>query len=125
MSTKIETQTSSFDKVKWVIIGTLLTVGVVANSYLSAQPFSLRLAGWLVLICIVALIAFQTSQGKRVWAFAQSARMELRKVVWPTRQETVQTTLIVMAMVLIAALFLWGLDSLLLWLVGFLTGQRG
>ena len=51
--------------------------------------------------------------------------VELRKVVWPTRQETIQTTLIVVAMVVVAALILWGLDKVFFWLVAWLTGQRG
>jgi preprotein translocase subunit SecE len=50
--------------------------------------------------------------------------MEMRKVVWPTREETMQTTLVVAGMVIILALLLWGMDSLLVWLIGWLTGQR-
>ncbi len=103
----------------------MLVAGIVANSYFANQPMALRLAGWVVLLAILALIAFRTEQGRQVWLFLQDARMELRKVIWPTRQETIQTTLIIIAMVGLTALFLWGIDSLLLWLVGFLTGQRG
>lgn len=72
-----------------------------------------------------AVFAAQTHKGQRIWAFAREARMELRKVIWPTRPETVRTTLVVVAVVIVVALFLWGLDAFLLWAAGFLTGQRG
>ncbi len=61
----------------------------------------------------------------RLFAFFKNARAELRKVVWPTRQETLQTALVVVAMVVVLALVLWGLDGVLVWLIGSLTGQRG
>jgi preprotein translocase subunit SecE len=64
---------------------------------------------------------FYTTQGQRFLVFVEASRAELRKVVWPTREETVRTTLIVMAMVMVAGLFLWGIDTLLLWAVAFLT----
>jgi preprotein translocase subunit SecE len=127
VNAKIENQstTSHFNALKWLVVVIMLVAGIVANSYFANQPMALRLAGWVVLLAILALIAFRTEQGRQVWLFLQDARMELRKVIWPTRQETIQTTLIIIAMVGLTALFLWGIDSLLLWLVGFLTGQRG
>lgn len=125
MNSKIDNQPSKLDTLKWLVAAILVAAGIVANNYFSAQPAALRLAGWVVLSCVIVLIAFQTAVGQRIWAFAQDARMEMRKVVWPTRQETIQTTLLVIAMVSVTALLLWGVDSLLLWAVGYLTGQRG
>lgn len=126
MNARIENQpVIRFNALKWVVIIVLLVSGIFANGYFANQPVALRLAGWVFLIVILALIAFYTVQGRMVWGFLEDARMELRKVVWPSRQETIQTTLIVMGMVGIMAIFLWGVDSLLLWLVGFLTGQKG
>ncbi len=125
MNSKVENQSPKLDTLKWLIAGALTIAGIFGNNYFSAQPMALRLAGWLILGCAIVLIVFQTTLGRRIWAFTLDARMELRKVVWPTRQETIQTTLLVMAMVAITALFLWAIDSLLLWLVGYLTGQRG
>lgn len=112
-----------FNSFKWIVIVALFIAGIFANDYFVGQPVALRLAGWVVLVVILALLAFQTTQGQKTWEFLQEARVELRKVVWPTRQETMQTTLIIIGMVGVTALFLWGIDSLLLWLVGFLTGQ--
>jgi preprotein translocase subunit SecE len=113
------------DWIKWLIAIVLLVAGIVANFYFSSQPWPLRLLGWLFLLGIVAAIMLQTYQGKQALHFARESRIELRKVVWPTYQETVQTTLFVAAMVLILALILWSIDSVLMWLIGWLTGQRG
>jgi preprotein translocase subunit SecE len=67
-------------------------------------------------------VASQTIKGHLFIAFAKEAKLEVRKVVWPTRQESVQTTFIVMIATVIAALLLWGLDGALFRIVGFLTG---
>lgn len=124
MNAKVENQSFQSDTLKWLLVAVLLVVAIVANAHFSTQPIALRLIGWLLLCGLLLFIIYHTEQGKKTWSFAQEARMELRKVVWPTRQETVQTTLVVVAMVVIAGLFLWGIDSLLLWLVGLLAGQR-
>ena len=114
-----------FNVLKWTVVFLLIVGGIVANTYYANVAWALRAAAGLVLIAAVILIALRTSVGHQVWIFAKGARIELRKVVWPTRQETIQTTLVVVAMVVIAALILWGVDTLFFWLVGWLTGQRG
>lgn len=113
------------DALLWVLIAVLLCAGIVAYYYFQELAWALRASAALVLICIIIAIASQTSQGNKAWNFAKEARFELRKVVWPTRQETIQTTMIVVAMVVIMALILWGVDSILMWAVSWLTGQRG
>jgi preprotein translocase subunit SecE len=118
-------RTTTSDWLKWLIVSFLLVAGIVANYYFSHQPWPLRLLGWLFLLAVASAIALQTYQGKQALTFARESRMELRKVVWPTYQETVQTTLFVAAMVLVLGLILWGIDSILMWLIGWLTGQRG
>ena len=126
MMSKIETQqNTSLDWLKWLLVAVLLVAGLIANYYYSAQPWPFRLLGWFVLLAIVLAVVWQTEQGKKAWAFARESRIELRKVHWPTRQETIQTTFIVAAMVVVLALLLWGIDGLLMWLIGWLTGQRG
>jgi preprotein translocase subunit SecE len=113
---------SKLDVFLWSIVSLLLAGGVVANYYFSAYPISLRLIGWLFLVLICVGVAYQTATGKKTWQFLVEARSELRKVVWPTRQETVQTTLVVIGMVILMGLILWGIDSVLLWIVGKFTG---
>ncbi len=122
----VETPSSTrLDWLKWLMVILLIISGLVANYYYNDQPWPLRLLGWLFLLGLVAAFASQTFQGKRALIFARESRMELRKVFWPTRQETMQTTLFVAIMVVVLALVLWGVDSILMWLIGWLTGQRG
>lgn len=118
-------RTTTSDWLMWLIATLLLVAGIVANYYYSYQPWPLRLLGWIFLLAIVTAVVLQTCQGKQALNFARESRMELRKVVWPTYQETVQTTLFVAAMVLVLGLILWGIDGILMWLIGWLTGQRG
>jgi preprotein translocase subunit SecE len=114
---------TGFDKLKWAIVLALFVAGFWANYQYAQIDWALRLAGWIVLACIMLGVALQTGFGKRAWIFSKEARAELRKVFWPTRQETVQTTIMVVVMVIITALLLWGIDSILLWLVTWLTGR--
>lgn len=113
-----------FNGLKWTVVFLLVIGGIVANAYFDDVAWALRAAAGIVVFVLALLTAAQTTTGQVVWSFAKGARVELRKVVWPTRQETVQTTLVVVAMVVVAALILWGLDTLFFWLVGWLTGQR-
>ena len=122
---QIETEPMRFDGLKWVVVAMLLVTGVVANSYYAATPITIRLIAGLLLFCTTVLIASFTGKGRRAWSFAREARIEMQKVVWPTRQEIVQTTGIVIVMVVVMGLLLWGIDSVVLWLISFVTGQRG
>lgn len=121
----IETNQRSFGWLKWSVVFLLLIAGLIANYHYNTIPWPLRLLGWLFLLAVTVAIALRTSQGKQFLEFARDSRMEMRKVFWPTRQEVVQTTLVVAAMVIVLALVLWGVDSFLMWLIGWLTGQRG
>jgi preprotein translocase subunit SecE len=122
MSIKAEAKESRFDALKWLVVVVLVVVGVVANHYFAAQSILYRVVGLLVLAAIAAFVALQTAKGQAFFGLLKDARTEIRKVVWPTRQETTQTTLIVVAVVLVMALLLWGLDSLLGWLVSTIVG---
>lgn len=113
----VETTASRLDSVKWIIVFILVAVAVVGNSYFSDQSLLYRVLGILVLAAIAGMVALQTAKGAAFWTLVKGSRTEIRKVVWPTRQETVQTTMIVVGFVLLVALILWGLDSLLGWLV--------
>ncbi len=112
------------DWLKWLVALALLLAGLIGNHYYSEVSMPLRTLGWLVVLAISGFVASKTQKGKWVVGFFRDSRAELRKIVWPTREETVQTTLVVMAMVIILALLLWGMDGILVWLIGWLTGQR-
>lgn len=109
----------------WLLILLFIIGGVVLNSYYASVAWSLRVAGGLLLTGLVLGLASLTPQGQKAWEFMKGSRAEMRKVTWPTRQETVQTAMVVIAMVVVAALILWAFDAILLWLIGFITGQRG
>jgi preprotein translocase subunit SecE len=122
MNVKAEAKDSRFDLVKWLIVAALVVVGVVGNQYFSAEPILYRVLGLLALAVVAGVVSLQTARGQAFAVLLKEARVEIRKVVWPTRQETTQTTLIVVAVVLVMALLLWGLDSLLGWLVSLIVG---
>ena len=122
MSAKAELNDGRFDVIKWVVVALIVSVGVFGDSYFSAEPVLYRAIALVVLGIVAAFVALQTSKGKAFWSLLKEARIEIRKVVWPTRQETTQTTMIVVAVVLVMALVLWGLDSLLGWIVSQFIG---
>ena len=115
MSSKAEAGEYQLDGLKWVVVLAVIAGGIYANSYYAAiEPLFRALAGVLVVAVAIA-IALQTEKGAWAWDLAKEARVEVRKVVWPTTQETTQTTLIVVGVVILVALILWGLDSGLSW----------
>jgi preprotein translocase subunit SecE len=118
----VETNAGRLDSLKWAVVIALLAIGIIGNSYFSAESLLYRVLGIVAIGIVAALIALQTAKGMAFWALVKSSRTEIRKVVWPTRQETVQTTLIVVVFVILVALMLWGLDSILGWLVSLVIG---
>jgi preprotein translocase subunit SecE len=122
---KSQNEASKKDIFLWILTFVLLGAGLGLDYYYKDVVWSLRVTGWIVLACILAFIIFQTNSGKVFWGFAKESRAEMRKIVWPVRQDTVRTTIILACLVLLAALITWGADSILLWAIGWLTGQRG
>ncbi|MDN2664420.1 preprotein translocase subunit SecE [Psychromonas sp. 14N.309.X.WAT.B.A12] len=117
-----ENSKSSLDGLKWTIT-VLLLAAVIVGNYLYGEETHvvLRVAVLLVLAALAVLSAAFTEKGKTFIGFAKDARLEVRKVVWPTRQETVQTTLIILAVSTIVGLVLWGLDGIFVRVVSFIT----
>jgi len=110
------------DKIKMMLAVLVLVAGIAGYYYFADQHQLLRVVGVLVMTIVAMIVALQTETGRNAWGFVQDARTEVRKVVWPTRKETVQMTLTVVAMVFVMALILWGFDALLAWLVKALIG---
>ena len=123
MNTKAESVPGVLDTIKLVLAAVVLLGGVVAYYYFETESQLLRVAGVLIGLAIATVIAYQSVQGQYLWHFIQGSRGELRKVIWPNRQETTQTTLTVMVFVLILGVFFWALDLGLLWITRLLTGQ--
>ena len=113
---------SAADTMKWVVAFVLLAAAVVGNYLYGELSVVIRAAGVVVLIAAALGVAATTVKGKAAIDFAKESRMEIRKVVWPTRQETMQTTLIVLAVCIVMSLVLWGIDGIMVRLVSLATG---
>ncbi|MDO6565324.1 preprotein translocase subunit SecE [Amphritea sp. 1_MG-2023] len=113
MNSKVSSEGSKLDGLKWVVVVAIVAAGVVGNSVYSEESLLYRVIALLVLAGAAGFVALQTAKGLAFFTLFKEARSEIRKVVWPTRQETMQTTLIVTVVVLVVGLLLWGLDSLL------------
>lgn len=121
-ATNTESSNSSKDGLKWAVTITLL-IAIIVGNYMFGESLHV-VARVLVLLVMGALALFTaafTEKGKAFIEFAKDSRLEVRKVVWPTRQETVQTTLIILAVSTIVGLVLWGLDGIFVRLVAFIT----
>jgi preprotein translocase subunit SecE len=111
------------DKAKITVTALLVIGGMAAYYALSAEPAWMR---WLAVVggIVLGLVVFASSrQGRGFWQFMLDSRIELRKIVWPSRQETGMTTLVVFCFVIVAGLFFWLLDLVLAWATRLLTGQ--
>lgn len=123
MSTKSVVQGSGADTVKLSLALLLVVAGAVAFYVYDEYSLLMRVLALLAVAGVAVFIALQSERGRNAWTFVSSARTEVRKVIWPTRAETVQTTLIVILMVILVGVMLWIMDTFLLWAVKLLTGQ--
>lgn len=125
MNTQAEATLSIADVIKQVFSGIVLISGLVAFYYFSEIQLLYRVLG-LVLVVLISLgLVLTTDMGQSVWSFILESKIEVRKVVWPTRDETTRTTLLVFAMVFAVGFILWLLDMFLFWGVRLITGQGG
>jgi preprotein translocase subunit SecE len=110
------------DKIKLGLAVLLVVAGVAGFYLLKDSATILRVASVLAGLVAAALVAWTSAPGREFFVFAQESVAETKKVVWPSRKETVQTTGMVLAFVLVMAIFLWIVDALLVWGVKFLMG---
>jgi preprotein translocase subunit SecE len=125
MTEQVQESATALDAAKLAAGVAIVAAGLAGFYLLAEQPIWLRWIMVLAGIALGGLVSLQSYQGKTFWAFVQSSRIELRKVVWPNRQETLQVTIVVFVMVIVMALFFWGLDTLLALLTKYLTGRGG
>ncbi len=123
MSKTAEVQGSSLDLVKWALALFILIAAVAGFYYYSEYSQLLRVVLLLVAVVVSVAVIWNTPKGQNTRAFMGDSRTEVRKVVWPTRKETIQTTMFVVIAVVLVGIFLWLLDMFLLWAVQILTGQ--
>jgi preprotein translocase subunit SecE len=114
-SAQIETVSSGAEKAKLWLVVILVVAGLAAFYFLSRQGGAAQWAGLVAGIVLAAVVFFTAQTGKRLIAFGLDAKREVQKVVWPTRKETIQTTLFVFAFAVVMAIFLWLADKALEW----------
>jgi len=105
------------DKIKLGIAVLLVAAALWGFYYLGASPMIARLGVILAGVLLATAVAWTSEPGKRFYVYSQEAIAETRKVVWPARKETVQTTGVVVAFVIVMAIFLWIVDAILAWVV--------
>ena len=113
---------SGLDTLKWIVAIVILAGDVVANNLFEQESVLIRAVGVVAAVAIAAFFAATTAKGQTFIAFAKESRIEVRKVVWPKRQEATQTTFIIFVATAVIALMLYFIDMGLRALVGFLTG---
>ncbi|MCX7083863.1 MAG: preprotein translocase subunit SecE [Methylococcales bacterium] len=130
MNANVETESPVLDIIKKIFSALIVVAAVSAFYYFSVDHDSVKeirllfrvLALVSVIVAVLGLMS-TTNTGKFVLSFVLESKQEVRKVIWPTRDETMRTTLLVFAMVFIVGLILWVLDMFLFWGVRSLTGQ--
>lgn len=111
------------DKIKLGLAFLLLAAGVAGFYWFAEQPMVLRVLAVLAGVGAAGVVAWYSETGSQLYVFGREAWGETRKVVWPTRKETFQTTGVVFLLVVVVALFLWVVDASLMWAVKLLMGQ--
>jgi preprotein translocase subunit SecE len=111
------------DRLKIGLAFVCIALGVAGYYYFSETEMVLRILMVLAGLVLAAGVAWMSAPGKEFFAFAQEAWAEAGRVAWPTRKETMQTTAIVFAFVVVMALFLFAVDTTLAWFIKLLTGR--
>ena len=123
MSTKADTEVASpLDPVKWVLAIGLVIAGIYGYYHFDQYPVLYRVLALIPVIVAALMLAVFTNSGGAFWDLVKQSRLEVYKIVWPSREETTQTTFIVVAVVFFMAIILWLLDMLFGWLAGLIIG---
>ena len=109
----VESEINSKDRIAWGAAIVVAGRGIFGFYYFSSYPLIYRVLGLVLVFIFDVIILFNTEKGRTLRSFMGDARQELRNVVWATKMETVQTTIIVFVVVIIISIFLWLLDKLL------------
>jgi preprotein translocase subunit SecE len=120
MNSSNDSRSKFKDILSWTAVALITAAAFICTYYYTFSGTVLAIV-WLAWFVLTLVLGFLTTTGKRIYVFAQEAKVELIKVVWPTRQETIQTTTIVMVMVTVTGFILWGIDSLMMWAIAKIT----
>jgi preprotein translocase subunit SecE len=123
METRAEEQPTIVDTAKLALAILIVLASLVAYYYFGDTSALLRTLGVLLALALGAVVALTSLQGRTLWKFIQGARVELSKVVWPTKDETLQTTLVVLVVAVLGGVFFFLIDRFLLWITTTIMGQ--
>ncbi|HAZ40643.1 MAG TPA: preprotein translocase subunit SecE [Methylococcaceae bacterium] len=123
MNARAESSSSLLDTVKLVVAVAILVAGIAGFYRFADTALAYRVLGVIAAVLTGLGIAATTSMGRIFMAFLVESRVEVRKVIWPSRQETTQSTLVVVALVFVVGILLWTLDAVLFWGISLMTGQ--
>ena len=113
VANKLEIETNKNDLIKWILASIIFIGSLFAFYYFDQFPIIYRVLGLIGVVILDFVILFNTEKVKRLRVFTYDARVELKKVVWSTKAEVIQTTVIVFVVVIIMSVLLWLLDKLL------------
>ena len=122
MNAETEQDSGQLDILKLGLSVLAIIAGIGGFYLFSEYSLLLRVVALLLVLVIAVALVYTTSLGQSFWQFAQGSKVELRKIIWPTKKETIQTTLIVVVMVLFVGVLLWMFDGLLMWAISYITG---
>jgi len=122
MSVEVDQESSGFDTAKLALAILVIVAGLGGFYIYAEQSLLVRVVGLLVALSVALGLVYSTNIGRSFVLFAQGSKIELKKIVWPTKKETMQTTMIVGVVVLFVGILLWMFDSLLMWGIGQVTG---
>jgi preprotein translocase subunit SecE len=125
LDSKNESQSSSLDKLKMLAAIVILAASIFGYYYFAEMHAVVRVLGMVAGAGLAVFVFYQTATGRNWFQYLSHSKREVRQVVWPTRQETVQMSLIVFVVVILMGIFLWLVDMFFLWAVQALTGQGG
>jgi len=113
VANKIEIETNKQDVVKWILSTVMFLGALVAFYYFDQYPLIYRVLGLIGIVILSFLVVFNTERIRSLRIFTHDARVELKKVIWSTKAEVIQTTVIVFVVVIVMSILLWLLDKLL------------
>lgn len=125
MSQNTEKQAGGMESVKNITALAILVVSLAGYYFYSDVHAVIRVLGLLAGVALAGIVFYQSETGRSWFKYLSNARKEVRQVIWPTRQETLQMSLIVVVAVIVMSIFLWLVDMFFLWAVQLLTGQGG
>lgn len=120
MVARVENQNSKLDSLLWGLVAVLVTSAIAGQYYFVSEPLLWRIGAMAAALVASLALVSRTAAGRAFITFWQESMVELRRVVWPTRKETIQSTIAVIVMVFVMGIVLWSIDAVLIRVVAWM-----